>query len=215
MAPLQTSNEQEALLRDILIPGRFDARDLKLVFLRTTNALNRAGLSYAVTGRVALALYCRAQCTDVIELQISAGKNDFGVAQLLDRKGAAARSLTSTVHLELSFAYSTAERAFLKCTPFIDWLGTHARMATPEHLLWLYLKSECVSAFPDAISLIQSRHIDLTEFGSFAETDPKISRRFAIAKWVSQRAEKSTYCASVERRLSRLPRQLPVWRMNR
>ncbi len=150
----QSSDELESLLKSIVIPDSFDARDLPTLFHQAVSHLEASGIPYVVVGRLALARYRRAQCTNAIPLVLPSHllpADRTRLTSILNDIVKASRSKTSTVELTVNFSHSPLEDQSVAATTLKPWLGISARIAEPEYLLFYALRSANID---DAIRLI-------------------------------------------------------------
>lgn len=204
MKPFYGDGDLRRLLAGCVYPNQFDARALPEAFRAVVEALTVSDLPYAVVGQLALARYCRARCTDRIEVHVATQGAMVQQTERLPAAKAGELPKGSTVALNVSPAATVFEHRFIAQAVAIDWLGTRARLATAEHLLWLALSSRTLEAEVEAVHLIQSQHVDLNGVEIWCRiAAPCIGRRFAQARRRAAQTVASTYSASVERRLAK------------
>ncbi|MBY0251921.1 MAG: hypothetical protein K2X54_11150 [Methylobacterium organophilum] len=197
---------------------------LPAIFRDIVWRLDAAGLAYAVVGRIALALHEQARFVSAIEivadLDADGGERAAELVLATQQRFVAhmdpqlcARPITLT----LQPCTCTTEAQLLAGTITCPWFGISARLASAEHLLWLWCNSDALESHVDAAALIAGGAVDLYRVQSLLrETDDteeagQVRLRLAIGDAVlSTMSSFSRFMA--ERRARLDPNRVPVWR---
>lgn len=163
-----SSADIEALLVDVNDPSDPTPGMLQAIFRDIVGRLDAAGLAYAVVGRIALALH--EQARSVREIEIVA---EFDP----DRRERAAELVRATrerfaEHMAPYLCRRPIRLTLRPCTDPIEaglmmqaitcpWFGVPARLASAEHLLWLWCYTGAPDHAPNAAALIACGTVDL------------------------------------------------------
>lgn len=222
-----SSAEIEALLVDVNDPDNPTPGMLPAIFRDIVGRLEAEGHAYAVLGHVALALHERARFVGEIEIVA-----DFDV----DWREHAANLVQATrarfaAHMEPSLCAKPISLTLRPCACPLEarllaeaitcpWFGIPARLASAEHLLWLWCRSDAFAHHVDAAALIAGGTVDLYRVqGLLRETDDgeesgQTRLRLAIGDAVLSTT--SSFSRYMDERRARLdPYRVPVWRMQR
>ncbi|BCM86302.1 hypothetical protein [Methylobacterium indicum] len=219
-----SSAEIEALL--------FDGNDLNnptpgmlpAIFRDIVGRLDAAGLAYAVIGRIALALHEQARFVREIEIVVG------GDADERDRIAALARATQArfAAHMDprkcehpivLTMRPSTCsvETQLLAEAITCPWFGVQARLASAEHLLWLWCHNEGPDHAMNASALIVGGTVDLYSVRSLLRTTDDMEesgqRRLRLAIGDAVLSVTSSFSRFMAERRARLdPHYVPLWR---
>ena len=219
-----SSADIEALLVDVNDPSDPTPGMLPAIFRDILRGLDAAGLAYAVVGHVALTLYEQARFVRAIEIVVSlnAGGGAYAadVARATRARFAAhmdPRLCVRPIELTLRPCACATEAGLLAEAITRPWFGVPARLASAEHLLWLWCRSEAIDHHADASALIAGGTVDLFRVQDLlSETDDieetgQARLRLAIGDAVlSATSSFSRFMA--ERRARLDPTYVPVWR---
>ena len=163
-----SSAEIGALLLDVNDPDNPTPKTLPAIFRDIVGRLDAAGLTYAVVGRIALTLHEQARFVDTIEIAADLGGSKLDqaaacieatrkqFAPLMDEARCA-----KPIGLSLRPCKNSVETSLLAEAILCPWFGVQARIASAEHLLWLWCGSEVSDHRADASALIGSGTVDL------------------------------------------------------
>ena len=211
----------------------FDGNDLNnptpgmlpAIFRDIIEGLDAAGLSYAVIGRIALALHEQARFVGEIEIvaDLGAGGRERG-AELEQ-----ATRARFSAHMDPSLC---AKPILLTLRPYMcqleagllaeattrQWFGVQARLASAEHLLWLWCHTEAPDHAMNASALIVGGTVDLYCVRSLVrETDDveeSGQRRLRLAIGEAVLSATSSFSRFMaERRIRLDPNRVPIWRL--
>lgn len=219
-----SSAEIEALL--------FDGNDLNnptpgmlpAIFRDIIGGLDAAGLSYAVVGRIALALHEQARFVREIEIVVDVEADEHDRVADLSRKTQERfaahmdpRQCEHPIVLTLRPSTCTVETQLLAEAITRQWFGVQARLASAEHLLWLW----CHTGGPDyamnASALIVGGTVDLYSVRSLLRTTDDVEesgqRRLRLAIGDAVLSATSSFSRFMAERRARLdPHYVPLWR---
>lgn len=163
-----SSADIEALLVDGNDPDNSTPKTLPAIFRDIVGRLDAAGLTYAVVGRIALTLHEQARFADTIEIVA-----DLGGSRLDQAAACVAATMkqfaplmdearcVKPIRLSLRPCKNTVETVLLAEVILCRWFGVQARIASAEHLLWLWCSSELPDHQADAVALISGGTVDL------------------------------------------------------
>ncbi|GJE53812.1 hypothetical protein [Methylobacterium thuringiense] len=163
-----SSVDLEDLLVNVCDPDDPTPRQLLVIFQDIVARLNAQGLSYAVLGRIALANYAEPQY--VSEIEIVAALHEIEpehTATLVHQTRAQfamhmdQRTRTNAISLSLRNCTGLVETKLLTEATTCTWLGITTRLASPEHLLWLWCLSHAPDHGADAVALIRGNAVNL------------------------------------------------------
>ncbi|MET0532523.1 MAG: hypothetical protein ABW003_30105 [Microvirga sp.] len=197
---------------------------LPAIFRDLVGRLNAQGYPYAVVGRIALTLHEQARYVGVIEIVADLGADG--------RKRAAdlveATRVRFAPHMDLLLCPRPIEVMLRPCTCATEagllaeaitcpWFDISARLASAEHLLWLWCHFEARDHAMNAAALIAGGTVDLYRVQSLLrETDDleetgQTRLRLAIGNAVLSTT--SSFNRYMSERRARLdPYYVPVWR---
>ena len=220
-----SSADIEAQLIDVTDPDNPTPGMLPAIFRDIVGRLDAAGLPYAVVGRIALTLHEQARFVGDLE----------SVADLdPDRCEHAAKLVQATrarfvthmdpqlclrpVTLTLRPCIGATEAGLLAEAITRPWFGVPARLASAEHLLWLWCHTEAPDHAMDASALIAGGKVDLHRVqGLLRETDDVEEggqRRLRQAIGDAVLSTTSSFSRFMAERRARLdPNRVPVWRL--
>lgn len=220
-----SSADIEALLVDVNDPGNPTPGMLPAIFRDIVGRLDAAGLAYAVVGRIALTLHEQARFVGEIEIVANLGADGGERAAELARATRAQfaahmdpRQCRRPIVLTLRSCIGATEARLLAEAITRPWFGVPARLASAEHLLWLWCRTEAPDHPADAAALIAGGTVDLHRVqGLLRETDvvgESGQRRLRLAIGDAVLSTKSTFSRFMAERRARLdPNRVPVWRL--
>jgi len=163
-----SSDDIEALLVGVTDPGNPTPGMLPAIFRDIVGRLDASGCAYAVGGRIALAFHEQARFVSSIEIVV-----DLGV----DGSEQAAELVLATqarfvehmdpsrcvrpIGLVLRPCVCETEERLLAEAATQPWFGVSARLASAEHLLWFWCRSDASDHRADAAALIAGGTVDL------------------------------------------------------
>ena len=218
------STDMEALLVDVNDPANLIPGMLPAIFRDIVGGLEAEGYAYAVVGRIALTLHEQARYVGAIEIvaDFSADGRECvaGLVQATRRRFAAhmdPRLCPRPIKLTLRPCICATEAGLLSETITRPWFDVPARLASAEHLLWLWCHSDGVDHPADASALIAGGTDDLYRGQDLLrETDDGEEagqRRLRLA--IGDAVLSTTYSFSrymTERRARLEPFHKPIWR---
>lgn len=219
-----SSADIEALLVDINDPSNPTPGMLPAIFRDIVGQLNAEGYPYAVVGRIALTMHEQARYVGVIEivadLSADGRKRAADLVQATRVRFAAHMDpMLSLRPIEVSLrpCACETEAGLLAKAITCPWFDIPARLASAEHLLWLWCHFEAPDHAMNAAALIAGGTVDLYRVQSLLrETDDleetgQTRLRLAIGDAVlSTTSSFSRYMS--ERRARLDPYHVPVWR---
>ncbi len=222
-----SSADIEALLVDVTDPGNPTPGMLPAIFRDIIGRLDAAGLAYAVVGRIALTLHEQARFVSEIEIVADIDPDRRQRAVELAR---ATRSRFAAhmdphqcrrpISLTLRPCNCATETMLLAEAVTCPWFGVPARMASGEHLLWLWCCIEAPDHSMNAAALIAGGTVDLHRVqGLLRETDDVEEggqRRLRLAIGDAVLSTTSSFNRFMTERRARLdPNQVPIWQLQR
>lgn len=220
-----SSADIEALLVDVTDPGDPTPRMLPAIFRDIVGRLDATGLAYAVVGRIALTLHEQARFVGEIEIVADLGADVGERAAELARATRAQfaahmdpQRCRRPITLTLRPCSDTTEAGLLAEAVTRPWLGVPARLASAEHLLWLWCCTEAPDHAMYASALITGGTVDLRRVqGLLRETDDGEEggqRRLRLAIGDAVLSTTSSFSRFMAERRARLdPNRVPVWRL--
>ncbi|MGE7414463.1 hypothetical protein [Methylobacterium tarhaniae] len=198
---------------------------LPAIFRDIVGRLDAAGLAYAVVGRIALALHEQARFVGEIEIVVEVDADEHerlaALAQATQAQFAAHMDpRMCRLHIVLTLRPSTCavEAQLLANAVTCLWFGIQARLASAEHLLWLWCQSDSLDHAVDASALIKGGTVDLYGVQRLLrETDDEAAtgqQRLRLAIGVAVLSTTSSFSRFMAERRARLdPHRLPAWRL--
>ncbi len=163
-----SSADIEALLVDVNDVDNLTPGTLPAIFRDIVGRLDAAGLAYAVVGRIALTLHEQARFVDTIEIVADLGgsKLDQATACIAATRKQFAPVMDEArcakpISLSLRSCKNIVETGLLAEAILCPWFGVQARIASAEHLLWLWCGSDVPDHQADAVALIRGGTVDL------------------------------------------------------
>ncbi|MCP1550198.1 MULTISPECIES: hypothetical protein [Methylorubrum] len=163
-----SSADIEALLIDVTDPDNPMPGMLPAIFRDIVGRLDAAGLPYAVAGRIALTLHEQARFVGDIEIVADLDPDRGDHAAELMRATRARFAAYMDPHqcrrpivLTLRSCACAAEAGLLSEARTRPWFGVPARLASAEHLLWLWCHTEAPDHAVYASALIAGGTVDL------------------------------------------------------
>lgn len=222
-----SSADIEALLVDVNDLSNPTPGMLPAIFRDIVERLDAARLAYAVVGRIALALHEQARFVRAIEIVADLGADGRERAAGLVQ---ATRARFAS-HMDQKLCLRPIEVTLRPCTCAIEagllaeaitrpWFDVPARLASAEHLLWLWCHSEAIDYPADAAALIAGGTVDLYRVQNLLrETDDlKEGGQTRLRLAIGDAVLSTTFSFSrfmSERRTRLDPNRVPVWRMPR
>ncbi|TNC12487.1 hypothetical protein FF100_16910 [Methylobacterium terricola] len=200
---------------------------LPAIFRDIIGRLDAAGAAYAVLGRIALTLHEQARFVGDIEIVADLGTDGGERAADLVR----ATRTRFAAHMDPHLCRRPIELTLRPCTCATEsgllgnaitrpWFGVPARLASAEHLLWLWCHTEAPDHAMNASALIAGGTVDLHRVqGLLRETDDieeSGQRRLRLAIGDAVLSTTSSFSRFMTERRARLdPNQVPVWQLQR
>ncbi|WP_111772119.1 hypothetical protein [Methylorubrum extorquens] len=220
-----SSADIEALLVDVTDPDNPTPGMLPAIFRDIVGRLDAAGLPYAVVGRIALTLHEQARFIGGIEivadLEPDGHKDAAEFVRATQARFAAhmdPHQCRRPIDLNLRACTCATEAGLLAEAVTHPWFGVPARLASAEHLLWLWCSSDAPDHPVDAAALIAGGTVDLHRVQALLrETDDiegKGRRRLRLT--IGDAVLSTTFSFSrfmAERRAQLAPDRRPVWRL--
>lgn len=219
-----SSEDIEALLVDCRDLSNPTPGMLPAIFRDIVGRLDAGGYAYALVGRIALTLHEQARYVGVIEIVLDLGTDGReGAADLVQ-----ATRVRFAAHMDPKLCPRPIEVTLRPCVCATEvvllakaitcsWFGVPARLASAEHLLWLWCRSDGIDHPADASALITGGTVDLYRVQSLLrETDDleetgQTRLRLAIGDAVLSTT--SSFNRYMSERRARLdPYYVPVWR---
>lgn len=220
-----SSADIEALLVDVNDLSNPTPGMLPAIFRDIIGGLDAAGLSYAVVGRIALALHEQARSVREIEIVVALDADEHERIAVLTRatqeRFAAhmdPRTCEHPIVLTLRPSTCSVETQLLAEAITCPWFGVQARLASAEHLLWLWCHTEAPDHAMNASALIVGGTVDLYCVRSLLrETDDveeSSQRRLRLAIGDAVLSATSSFSGFMaERRIRLDPNRVPIWRL--
>ncbi|ACK85498.1 hypothetical protein [Methylorubrum extorquens] len=219
-----SSADIEALLVDVTDSGNPTPGMLPAIFRDIVVRLDAAGLAYAVVGRIALTLHEQARFVGDIEIVANLDPDGGEHAELVraTRARFAAHMdpqlCIRPVTLTLRPCIGATEAGLLAEAITRPWFGVPARLASAEHLLWLWCHTAAIDHSANASALITGGTVDLHRVhGLLRETDDAMEsgqRRLRLAIGDAVLSTTSSFSRFMAERHARLdPDRVPVWHL--
>ncbi|MDP4006323.1 hypothetical protein [Methylobacterium sp. NEAU K] len=219
-----SSADIEALLVDVNDPSNLTPGMLPAIFRDIVGELDAEGCAYAVVGRIALTLHEQARFVRAIEIVADLGADGRERAADLER-ATRARFLAHMdpklcprpIEVTLRPCACATEAGLLADAITRPWFGVPSRLASAEHLLWLWCRSDAIDNHADAAALIAGGAVDLYRVqGLLRETDDlEESGQTRLRLAIGDAVLSTTFSFSrfmSERRAGLDPNYVPVWR---
>jgi hypothetical protein len=219
-----SSDDIEALLVDCHDLSNPTPGMLPAIFRDIVGRLDAEGYAYAVVGRIALTLHEQARYVGVIEIVADLGADGRERAADLVQ----ATRVRFAPHMDPKLCPRPIEVTLRPCACAIEagllveaitrlWFGIPARLASAEHLLWLWCRSDAIDHPADASALITGGTVDLYRVQSLLrETDDLEEtgrERLRLAIGDAVLSTTSSFNRYMSERRARLdPNYVPVWR---
>lgn len=219
-----SSDDIEALLVDCRDLSNPTPGMLPAIFRDIVGRLDAEGYAYAVVGRIALTLHEQARYVSVIEIVADLGAD--GQARAADLVEATRARFAA--HMDPKLCLWPIEVTLRPCVCATEvvllakaitrpWFGVPARLASAEHLLWLWCHSDGIDHQADASALIAGGSVDLYRVQDLLrETDDVEEagqRRLRLAIGDAVLSATSSFSRFMAERRTRLdPTYVPVWR---
>ena len=219
-----SSDDIEALLVDVTDPANPTPGMLPAIFRDIVGGLETEGYTYAVVGRIALTHHEQARYVDAIEIvaDLSAGGPECAAGLVQATRGRFAEHMNPRlcprpIELTLRPCICATETALLAETVTRPWFDVPARLASAEHLLWLWCHSDGVDHQADASALIAGGSVDLYRVQDLLRETDDVGeagqRRLRLAIGDAVLSATSSFSRFMAERRSRLdPTYVPVWR---
>ncbi|KQQ19558.1 hypothetical protein ASF56_21730 [Methylobacterium sp. Leaf122] len=220
-----SSADIEALLVNVTDPDNPTPGMLPAIFRDIVGRLDAAGLPYAVVGRIALTLHEQARFVGDIEIVADLDPDRCEHAAKLVQ-ATRARFVTHMdpqlclrpVTLTLRPCIGATEAGLLAEAITRPWFGVPARLASAEHLLWLWCHTEAIDHSANASALITGGTVDLHRVQwLLRETDDageSGQRRLRLTIGDAVLSTTSSLSRFMAERRARLdPNHVPVWRL--
>ncbi|CAM2887510.1 hypothetical protein JHFBIEKO_2557 [Methylobacterium mesophilicum] len=218
-----SSDDIEALLVDCHDLSNPTPGMLPAIFRDIVGRLDAEGYAYAVVGRIALTLHEQARYVGVIEIVADLGADGRERAADLVQ----ATRVRFAPHMDPKLCPRPIEVTLRPCACAIEagllveaitrlWFGIPARLASAEHLLWLWCRSDAIDHPADASALITGGTVDLYRVQSLLrETDDLEEtgrERLRLAIGDAVLSTTSSFNRYMSERRARLdPYYVPVW----
>lgn len=220
-----SSADIEALLVDVTDPDDPTPGMLPAIFRDIVGRLDAAGLAYAVVGRIALTLHEQARFVGAIEIVADLGADGGERAAELARATQARFAAHMNPHqcqrpivLTLRPCTGATEAHLLREAVTRPWFGVPTRLASAEHLLWLWCRTEEPDHAMNASALIAGGTVNLHRVqGLLRQTDDveeSGQRRLRLAIGDAVLSTTSSFSRFMAERRARLdPNRVPAWRL--
>lgn len=219
-----SSADIEALLVDVTDPANPTPGMLPAILRDIVGALEAEGYTYAVVGRIALTFHEQARYVGAIEIVavFSAGGRKCAASLVQATRGRFAAHMDPMlcprpIKLTLRPCICATETGLLAETITRPWFDVPTRLASAEHLLWLWCHSDCVDHPADPSALIAGGTVDLYRVQDLLrETDDVEEagqRRLRLAIGDAVLSTTSSFNRFMAERRARLdPTYVPIWR---
>ena len=219
-----SSADIEALLVDVKDVSNPTPGMLPAIFRDIVGRLNAQGYVYAVVGRIALTLHEQARYVGVIEIVADLGANGHERAtDLVEATGVRFAShmdpklCPRPIEVTLRPCACATETDLLADAITRPWFDIPTRLASAEHLLWLWCHFEAPDHAMNAAALIAGGTVDLYRVQSLLrETDDLEETgqtRLQLAIGNAVLSTTSSFNRYMSERRARLdPYYVPVWR---
>ena len=220
-----SSADIEELLVDVTDPDNPTPGMLPAIFRDIVGRLDAAGLAYAVLGRIALTLHEQARFVGCIEIAADLGPDGGERATELARATRARFAAYMDPHLcrcptvlTLRPCTGATEAGLLAEALTRQWFGVPARLASAEHLLWLWCRTEAPEHAMNAAALIAGGTVDLYRVQRLLRETDDVSengrRRLRLVIGDAVLSTTSSFSRFMTERRARLdPNQVPVWQL--
>ncbi|MGW5960616.1 hypothetical protein [Methylorubrum thiocyanatum] len=220
-----SSADIEALLVDVTDPDNPTPGMLPAILRDIVGRLDAAGLSYAVVGRIALTMHEQARFVGEIEIVADLEPHVGGRAAELMRATRARFAVHMDPHqcqrpidLTLRPCTNATEAGLLAEAVTRPWFGAPARLASAEHLLWLWCRTEAPDHAMNASALIAGGTVDLHRVQGLLRENDDVEesgqRRLRLAIGDAVLSATSSFSRFMGERRARLAsNRVPVWRL--
>ena len=214
----------EAMLVDCNDPDNPTPGMLPAIFRDIVGRLDAAGLAYAVLGHIALALHEQARFVGEIEIVADLdadGRERAGELLRMTRARFAAYTepelCRRPIGLMVRPCSGATEARLLEDAICRPWFGVPARLASAEHLLWLWCRSDKHAHRVDAAALIAGGTVDLYRVQRLlrATDDTNEAGQTRLRLAIGEAVLSTTFSFNrfmAERRAQLDPNRIPVWR---
>lgn len=220
-----SSADIEALLVDVNDPDNPTPGMLPAIFRDIVGRLDAVGLAYAVVGRIALTLHEQARF--VGDLEIVADLDPEGCDQAAKLVRATRTKFAEhmdpqrcrlPIALTLRPCTGATEAGLLAEALTRPWFGMPARLASAEHLLWLWCRTDAPDHAMNASALIAGGTVDLHRVQSLLreadDVEESGQRRLRLAIGDAVLSTTSAFNRFMAERRARLdPDRVPVWQL--
>lgn len=222
-----SSADIEALLVDVNDLSNPTPCMLPAIFRDIVGRLDAARLAYAVVGRIALALHEQARFVREIEIVVDVEAGEHDRVADLSRKTQERfvahmdpRTCEHPIVLTLRPSTCSVETQLLAEAVTCPWFDVQARLASAEHLLWLWCHTEGPDHAMNASALIVGGTVDLYCVRGLLRTTDDVEesgqRRLRLAIGDAVLSTTSSFSRFITERRARLdPNQVPVWQLQR
>jgi hypothetical protein len=219
-----SSADIEALLVDVRDVSNPTPGMLPAIFRDIVGRLNAEGYAYAVVGRIALTLHEQARYVGVIEIVADLGADGreraADLVQATRTRFAAhmdPKLCPRPIAVTLRPCACAIEAGLLAEAITCSWFGVPARLASAEHLLWLWCRSDAIDHSADASALITGGTVDLYRVQSLLRETNELEEtgqtRLRLAVGDAVLSTTSSFNRYMSERRARLdPYYVPVWR---
>lgn len=220
-----SSADIEALLVNVNDPDDPTPRQLPAIFRDILGRLNALGLPYAVLGHIALTRHEQGRFVNDIEIVVALGADGPERAAALvwetcERHAPymERRTCPNAITLSLRPCSSPTETQLLTEASTCTWFGIEARLASAEHLLWHWCRSDSPAHQADAAALIRAAPVNLQRVLRLlsGDDDPEESAQMRLRLAIGEAVLTSEFSFShyMEERRARLkPDRVPVRRL--
>lgn len=220
-----SSAEIEALLVDVNDLSNPTPGMLPAIFRDIIERLDAAGLAYAVVGRIALALHEQARFVREIEIVADLGVGGRERSAELEQATRARFSAhmdpslyAKPIILTVRPCMCPLEAGLLAEATTRQWFGIQARLASAEHLLWLWCHTEGPDHAINASALIVGGTVDLYCVRGLLRTTDDVEesgqRRLRLVIGDAVLSATSSFNRFMAERRTRLdPNRMPIWRL--
>ncbi len=222
-----TSADIEALLVDVNDLSNPTPGMLPAIFRDIVGRLGAGGYTYAVLGHIALALHEQVRFVREIEIAVALDADEQERIPVL----AKATQERFVAHMDPRQCRRPISLTLRPCTCAIEarllaeavtrpWFGVPARLASAEHLLWLWCRTEGLDHAMNATALIAGGTVNLHRVQvALRETDDieeSGQQRLRLAIGDAVLSTTSSFSRFMTERRARLdPNQVPVWQLQR
>jgi hypothetical protein len=219
-----SSTDIEALLVDGNDLSNPTPGMLPAIFRDIVGGLDAEGYAYAVVGRIALTLHEQARFVRAIEIvdDLNADRRERAADLVRATRARFAdymdpKLCPRSIEVTLRPCACATEAGLLAKAILRPWFSIPTRLATAEHLLWLWCRSDAIDHHADAAALIAGGTVDLYRVqGLLRETDDlEESGQTRLRLAIGDAVLSTTFSFSrfmSERRARLDPNRAPVWR---